>query len=140
MSVAILLSTYNGESYISAQLYSILGQMAPNDILIIRDDGSTDNTVQAIVEFSDPRIQLMHGINIGFVASFFELLRTVSWEHDVFMLADQDDVWLPDKISRASIALTSQDGSPHLYCSRLRLVDSQLNTLGLSPDYLKSLT
>jgi hypothetical protein len=59
-------------------------------------------------------------------------VQLVSDEFDIIMFSDQDDVWLPNKIE-AAISALSQYGGPALYCSRLQLVDSDLNPIGLSP-------
>ena len=71
--------------------------------------------------------------NIGVIASFFQLLMLASSEADYFAFCDQDDVWLPNKVSRAVSVLESipQD-IPLLYCSRVTIVDEKLNHLGLS--------
>ena len=76
--VAILLSTYNGEKYLKEQLDSILAQTYTNFELIIRDDGSKDNTVKIIKEYiekTDKEITLIEGKNLGFIKSFFDLLK-----------------------------------------------------------------
>ena len=76
--VAVLMSSYNGERYIKEQIESILNQEFIGEIfLIIRDDGSTDSTCNIIESFSflDSRIKLIKGENIGYVSSFFLLLR-----------------------------------------------------------------
>ena len=76
--VAVLLSAYNGEKYIKAQIESILGQ---DDIeyltLIVRNDGSTDSTLQILQDIreANSNVEVIDGPNIGLVASFFELLE-----------------------------------------------------------------
>lgn len=58
---AILMTTYNGEKFISDQIFSIQNQTRTNWRLYIRDDGSTDRTVSIIEKFvnEDPRIKLI---------------------------------------------------------------------------------
>ena len=74
--VAVLLSTYNGEKYVGAQIHSILTQNYKNLVLVVRDDGSKDKTVKIVKEFMDnnDNIKLVEGKNLGFIKSFFELL------------------------------------------------------------------
>jgi glycosyltransferase involved in cell wall biosynthesis len=131
MRTAVVMSTYNGERFIDQQLASILEQLPADGWLLVRDDGSSDGTAARVRTSGDPRIRFTAGDNLGFAGSFFALLATVPPEADAVMLADQDDVWLPGKIARASAAVTRHDG-PALYFSRLQLVDAELNPLGLT--------
>lgn len=101
--IAILLSTYNGESYLKEQIDSIIHQTNNSWTLFIRDDGSKDSTVDIIHQYSleyPSRIYVMKDMlgNLGSGKSFMELLSKV--DSDYYMFCDQDDVWLPDKIER----------------------------------------
>ena len=68
----ILLSTYNGEKYLKAQLSSILSQLSYDDECLISDDGSTDHTIAIIQEFQNkyPQIRLLQGPRKGVIANF----------------------------------------------------------------------
>lgn len=131
MRVAVLMSTYQGERFVEAQVRSILDQLPTDGWLLVRDDGSRDATVARVRAFGDPRIRITQGANVGFAASFFALLGSVPGEAQCIMLADQDDVWLPAKIARACSALQRHPG-PALYFSRLQLVDESLQPIGLT--------
>ena len=122
------MSTYNGEKYIRMQLDSILGQTYENLCLLIRDDGSTDRTVSILEEYAkrDNRITYYTGKNIGVIQSFLELLRNSSEEAGYYAFADQDDVWLPEKIGRAVEKIEAVQ-EPALYCSETYLTDEELN-------------
>lgn len=133
MYVVVLLSSYQGERFIAQQLESILAQLPPEGRILVRDDGSSDGTVDRIAALNDPRISVTRGENVGFVRSFLLLLESAPDDADVIMLSDQDDVWLPGKIERACQHLTGRETIPTLYCSRLYLVDTDLKPLGLSP-------
>lgn len=133
MKVVVLMSVWQGARFIEEQLRSILDQLPADGRIIVRDDGSTDGSVARIESIGDPRIELMRGTNVGFARSFFSLLDAAPDDADVFMLSDQDDVWLPGKIERAVARLQPYQDRPALYCSRLRLVDERLRPLGLSP-------
>lgn len=130
------MSTYNGMEYVAEQIQSILVQMNPHDHIFVRDDGSSDQTVAAIENLKDPRISIERGPNIGFAKSFFHLIYHVPADYAMYMLADQDDVWLPQKIERA-YDFVAKNSLPFLYCSRLQLVDAGLRPIGLSPDMPK---
>lgn len=128
--VTVLMSTYQGEAFVIQQVHSILEQLPAGGRLVVRDDGSTDLTVEKLKGIADTRITLMVGPNIGFARSFFALLDTVGDDVDIVMLSDQDDVWLPGKIERACHALRGLGTMPALYFSRLRLVDESLAPIG----------
>ncbi len=125
--VQILLSTYNGEEYIREQLDSILGQSYPDVDILIRDDGSTDDTFVILKEYEElhQNIQAYQGENIGINKSFFELLRESNPEASYIGFCDQDDCWLPEKIEHAVRQLEGMEG-PSLYCGAKTLVDENL--------------
>lgn len=135
MKIVVLMSTYNGERYVEAQVCSILSQLPQDGELRVRDDGSTDTTAALVEAIADARVRVTRGTNIGFARSFLHLLKAAPDDADVVMLSDQDDVWLPDKIRRASGALAAFEKKPALYCSRQKLVDEHLRPLGESPSW-----
>lgn len=133
--VNILLSTYNGERYLRPQLDSLIAQDYPHVHIRVRDDGSTDRTIQILQEYvrTYPNLILTVGPNLGPAASFFALLEEADPDCTYFAFCDQDDVWLPDKVSRAVTAIRSSgDLRPTLYFSRVEYVDAQLQSLGVS--------
>ena len=132
--VQVLLSTYNGEKYLVEQIESILAQKYSNLDLLIRDDSSTDSTLSILEKYANsPRVKIVKEKNRGVPQCFFRLLEIASPQADYFAFCDQDDVWLNDKITRA-IAFLEEilDDIPSMYCSRLNLVDENLNFLGTS--------
>lgn len=134
--VAVLLSTYNGSRYLEPQLDSLLAQDYPNIIIQVRDDGSSDSTL-AILDFyaaGHPAIRVMRGTNVGVARSFLTLLAEADPACTYFAFCDQDDVWMPDKISVAvqNLAAAGRD-TPALYFSRVEYVDDKLRHLRLSP-------
>lgn len=100
--VEIILATYNGEKYLREQLESILSQSITEFKVLIRDDGSTDETHSIITEYEkkDKRIHIIEDKkgNLGYVNNFFELLSYTRCEYVLF--SDQDDVWQRDKIGK----------------------------------------
>ena len=127
--VSILLSTYNGEKYLKAQLKSLTEQKYDNLEIIIRDDGSTDSTREILRDFSKNYINLILYFeeNIGVKRSFFRLMELAKGRSDYYAFCDQDDVWDPDKILKAVESLESLESEVSLYCSALNLVDEDLN-------------
>lgn len=115
----VLLSSYNGENFIKDQIMSIMNQKTQHVInLLIRDDGSTDNTMKIILELSDKflgRIEYIKGNNIGYNKSFFELIKVAS-NHDYYAISDQDDIWMDTKIEDAIYDLEKEENDkPLLY-------------------------
>jgi glycosyltransferase involved in cell wall biosynthesis len=130
----ILMSTFNGESFLDAQMGSILSQEGIDELFVyIRDDGSTDNTISIIKSYQlrHKNIFLDVGLNIGPCASFFQLLEYAKTLEaaDIYLFSDQDDLWLPEKIMRSYEALKKID-EPALYSSSLSIVDRKLDALG----------
>lgn len=130
--VQILMSTYNGEKYVEQQIESLIQQDHKNLEILIRDDGSTDNTVSILEKYSAqyPNIKVIKGVNKGVISSFFELVLNASGEADYFAFCDQDDFWKQSKVSRAVSLLEKENPSvPLLYFSRLDIVDEKLQFL-----------
>jgi len=133
----ILMSTYNGEKYLREQLESILQQDCEKKglakwQLFIRDDGSSDGTQEILQEYAlkyPEKIQWFQGKNCGVIQSFFQLLQKAK-KADYYAFSDQDDYWMPDKMSCA-LQVLEQYGKtiPLLYCCRPKLVDADLNSI-----------
>ena len=118
--VSIALCTWNGEAYLRQQLDSLLGQDYPNLEIMALDDASSDATFRILSEYaaSHPCIRVRRNPeNLGLVRNFEECLRLCSGEF--IALCDQDDVWLPHKISTLVAAI----GDGPLVYSRVRVMD-----------------
>lgn len=154
MLIQILMSTYNGEEYLTEQLDSLLSQTIMEKEgwemkILIRDDGSKDRTCDILQDYAkkDSRIRYVACANEGVIHSFFELIDLSEKDADYLAFCDQDDVWMPEKLERAVTKLTERAkavsspavGSPTvdslaadkplLYCSRPLLTDSSLNPI-----------
>lgn len=144
-SISIILAVYNGESYILEQLDSIAAQTHPFDELLIRDDGSNDQTVQLIDKWisAHPDLSVQRLTkpeeNLGFTANFRTLLAQA--KGDYLLLCDQDDRWYPNKIEelahaaakypQAGLVVSSfnfmdQDGTPFTVVQRKGLSNQNL--------------
>lgn len=121
--IFILLSTYNGEKYLKEQIESILNQDEVEVSLVIRDDGSTDDTIKIINSFNSEKIKLIAGQNVGWKKSFFSLLRIIGVDAKAFYaFADQDDIWMPDKMISA-VRMIADTEIPTAYHSNVSIVD-----------------
>jgi glycosyltransferase involved in cell wall biosynthesis len=127
--ILVLVSTYNGEQYLSQQLDSLLNQKGVDVSILVRDDGSSDNTIQ-VLEYYGNRYHNLHyyqGSNVGPIMSFFDLLKHANG-YDYYAFCDQDDVWDDEKLLCAIQMLSKEpDSIPVLYCSNLKVVDENLN-------------
>lgn len=127
-TIDILLATYNGEKYIKEQIESILNQTYKNIKLIISDDCSKDSTSKILKEYEkkDDRIKLyIQQENLGVVKNIEFLLKKV--ENKYYMLSDQDDVWLPQKVEKSLEKLKQENAD--LVFGDLEVVDKDLKTI-----------
>ncbi|MCW8780526.1 glycosyltransferase family 2 protein [Latilactobacillus curvatus] len=130
--IAILLSTYNGERFLEEQIESIIKQSNQQWTLYIRDDGSTDKTLDILGRYqADDRIQWINENkpqNLRVIGSFLKLLESA--EADYYMFCDQDDVWLSDKVQvtlNKMLTLEAENKQqPILVHTDLRIVDQDL--------------
>lgn len=141
------MSTYNGEKYLREQIDSILNQQYKEITLLIRDDGSTDGTVNILKEYADKYANVIYytGENLGVQKSFFHLMKKADEKVDYYAFSDQDDVWLPEKIKRAVGKIEIEEKrnkeignvyqsnksteKPFLYVSKTKLVNEQLEEI-----------
>lgn len=128
-SVLVLMSTYNGEQYLREQLDSIFSQEDVEISLLVRDDGSNDNTLQILYEYSlNYDIKVIKGKNINWMHSFWTLVNMASG-YDLYAFSDQDDIWDNDKLKRAIGILEKYHDIPVIYCANQRLVDKECNVI-----------
>jgi len=146
-SVDILLATYNGSRYLSQFLESLDGQTYRQWRLIVRDDGSSDDTVEKLIAYSNNhkgKVSIISDCrNIGVIQNFSELISHSTG--DFIFFADQDDVWCPNKISLTldfARSINNINERPVLIHTDLMVVDENLKVIsdsfwdyqGLHPD------
>ena len=126
MRRSICMATYNGAHYIQQQLDSILSQMRADDELIISDDGSTDGTISIIEAYADSRIRLLNNTSKhGVLYNFENALKHA--QGDIIFFADQDDVWLPQKMDEVEAFL--KGGEYDLVLSNCSMTDATLQII-----------
>ena len=134
-TVAVIMSTYNGEKYLREQIDSILAQEGVNVELYIRDDGSSDRTRDIIAGYTERfgNVHAEYGKNVGIGRSFMNMLTSADdWEYYAF--SDQDDYWEHDKLSQAVRLVRNKEesignNSPILYYSNVNVTDEKLNII-----------
>lgn len=95
--ISVILPAYNGAKTIRKTIDSVLTQTFTNLELIVVDDGSTDQTLEYLSEISDPRVRIFAYENVGMAANRNRGIDLVRGEYIAFI--DQDDLWLPDKLT-----------------------------------------
>lgn len=126
--VTILMATCNGADFLPAQLESFADQDHGDWSLLVSDDGSSDDSRARIEDFARmqaPRgreIRVIDGPGRGATANFLTLLSGLPEDPGWIALSDQDDVWLPERLSRGLKALAAHD-EPALYGSATWIVE-----------------
>jgi glycosyltransferase involved in cell wall biosynthesis len=122
--VKILISTYNGQDWLQEQITSLQSQIGVNIEIVIRDDGSTDRTIDILKDIG-VRVKFRYYLeeNVGAAKSFLRLVETQDCE-EYMGFADQDDIWFPDKLKIATSKLSDFEHLPALYCSNVQFMSS----------------
>jgi glycosyltransferase involved in cell wall biosynthesis len=128
--LGVILCTYNGERFLSAQLTSILAQTRLPDVMIVGDDGSDDGTATLLDRFcaSAPfPTSVRHNPNrLGFADNF--LSTASACDADILAFCDQDDVWQTHKLER--MLRCFDDPMVTVAIHDAEVVDSGLTPLG----------
>ena len=123
MKLSVSMITFQGAAYLKAQMDSILGQSLPVHEIIVCDDGSTDGTREILADYAaaHPQIKLQFNTkNLGTVANMQQCLRLSTG--DIIFLADQDDVWLPNKVEK-TLAFFEQHPTAKAVFSNAEIID-----------------
>lgn len=97
--VSVLMPVYNGAKYLREAVDSILGQTFGDFEFIVIDDGSTDDSVQIVESYDDPRIRFLRNpTNEGLIATLNKGLNLAAGQYIARM--DCDDVSLPERLAR----------------------------------------
>jgi glycosyltransferase involved in cell wall biosynthesis len=110
--------TYNGARFLPEQLESFVTQTRRPDELVVCDDRSTDDTSGIVARFAErapfPVKLHVNATNLGIRANFEQAMRMCGG--DVLFLADQDDVWLPEKLARFAEVFESRPDVGMVFC------------------------
>ena len=134
MKIVVLLATYNGAAFLTQQIESLIQQTTKIFRIIVRDDGSNDETLLILHRYEKdfPLLFEVHsGAQLGFVGNFLELVKRTPDDTGVAFFCDQDDVWFPNKITLTLEKMTSE--RPVAVFTRCLVTDSELNATGSSP-------
>lgn len=148
--VTVLLSTYNGGNYLAEQLDSLVAQQGVDVDILVRDDGSTDNTRELLDKWQERGALTWYtSENLGPGKSFIHLLKSAA-PGGYYAFCDQDDVWLPEKLKLTMEKMLAVEktnpGKPVIVHTDMYVVDERLNIVhdsfwrssGLRPDILRT--
>jgi glycosyltransferase involved in cell wall biosynthesis len=141
--VAILLCTYNGARFLAEQLDSLETQTHQNWVVIASDDGSIDQTLDILREYQAKwpaeKLRIRSGPQKGFCQNFLSLASDPEIKADYYAFCDQDDVWLPPKLTTGISSLINHGemshSTPLLYGGKTKYVDENLNELCQSASF-----
>lgn len=126
--VSVIMPVFNVERYLAAAIMSVLDQEFSDFELIVVNDASSDNSAEAILEFSDPRIRyICHECNQGVSAARNTGIHVAQGEFVAFL--DPDDVALPDRLGK-QVSFLDDNPQSGLVGSWSELIDECGNTVG----------
>lgn len=156
--ILVLMTTYNGMTYLREQVASVLAQRGVQVVLRVRDDNSTDGTWELLQQLAAEHENVhiaRNEPNLGCVRNFMGLVygaECEEWQHvgtegeegepaataacdgsdewDFVALCDQDDVWQPNKLQVAAAHLDAASPQAQLYYAGVNNVDVQGASLG----------
>ncbi|MGL6099620.1 MAG: glycosyltransferase family 2 protein [Fusobacteriaceae bacterium] len=112
--ISVCIATYNGEKYIEEQIFSILNQSVQVDEIIISDDNSTDKTIEILENINNHKIKILKNKKQGIKYNFQNALKNS--KGDFVFLADQDDIWMINKVEKTVPLLSNYDLVVHNAC------------------------
>jgi glycosyltransferase involved in cell wall biosynthesis len=128
--IAIVIPLYNHAAYIGDAIRSVLAQTRAVDKIIIVDDGSTDDSVEVVRAFAEPRIELHTQPNAGAHAALNRgIEKAVAC--DYVAILNSDDVFAPERISKC-VAFLDEAPSIDVVATRMKLIDSTGSEIAFS--------
>ncbi|MCR5162497.1 MAG: glycosyltransferase family 2 protein [Thermoguttaceae bacterium] len=117
LTVSVVLCTFNGERFLSEQLASIMAQTHLPDEVVIRDDGSTDQTMRILRAWAEKApfpVKIHQNVqNLGPAKNFEAAVQEA--EKEIVFFCDQDDIWKPEKIARVLEVFESEPETGVVY-------------------------
>jgi glycosyltransferase involved in cell wall biosynthesis len=137
--VTVLMAVRDGAAHLEAQLHSIAAQRGVDWRLVASDDGSGDDSPAILARFAAAhpgRVRLMQGPRQGTTANFLALLAATGADDGWLAFSDQDDIWLPDKLARATAAMKAAEVG--LWTAQVTLCDESGRVLGSGADHART--
>jgi glycosyltransferase involved in cell wall biosynthesis len=131
IKISVAMTTFNGENFLEAQLNSLKNQTWAPLELVVGDDGSTDKTIEILINFRQHAtfpVRIIHNeTKLGYSQNFLSTARQCTGPWIAF--CDQDDVWLPDKLADAADAIANTPGC-NMVLQNAYICDEELNHNG----------
>lgn len=134
--VLVLLSTYNGDRFLREQLESLYGQEGVDYHILVRDDGSSDETIAILEKYKKQKAHMTimrGGQNVGPAWSFFLLIEEAYKkynDYDYYAFCDQDDIWCPNKLKSAVEQLDVSDNPYRFYSGSYTFINAVGKKIG----------
>ena len=126
--ISVVIPSYNHAEFISEAINSVLAQTEPNFELIIVDDGSTDDSLEVISGFIDPRLTVLTQTNQGAHAAINRGLGEASGKY--LAILNSDDVYLPQRLEKI-VTSFERDSELGVVGSYIEIIDDQNKSLGI---------
>ena len=138
--ISVALAYYNGGKYIEKQLYSILGQLGPEDEIVLSVDRASDGSAELLERMArdDGRIRLLEGPGLGVVKNFEYAISSCRGE--IIFLSDHDDLWNENKVKKVMRVFDNSDVDVILHNAELIDADEVLQCGATMFDYRQSRT
>lgn len=122
-ALSVCMATCNGGCYLREQVESILPQLGPDDELIVSDDGSTDDTLEILAGYAEPRLRVLSRDRFRSPVRNFEHVLQHA-RGGILVLSDQDDIWLPGRLDLVRRHLEGRVGRVALIMMDGAIVDA----------------
>lgn len=102
---SIVIPLYNKELSVGNTIHSVLNQRFQDFEVLVVNDGSTDNSVNAVEKTNDARIRLINQTNLGVSAARNRGITEAKFEWIAFV--DSDDLWLENHLEEVANMITA---------------------------------
>jgi glycosyltransferase involved in cell wall biosynthesis len=120
--IAVVIPLYNHAAYIGDAIRSVVAQTRAIDKIVIVDDGSTDDSVEIVRAFAEPRIELYTQPNAGAHAALNRGIEKAA-DCDYVAILNSDDVFAPERVSKC-VGFLDETPAIDVVASRMKLIDS----------------
>lgn len=128
--IAVVIPLYNHAAFIGDAIRSVLAQTRTVDKIVVVDDGSTDDSVEIVRTFAEPRIELYTQPNAGAHVALNRGIEKAAG-CDYVAILNSDDVFAPERISKCA-AFLDETPAIDVVATQLKLIDSTGNEIAFS--------